>query len=612
MSQPADNRSALQDYIMRAHWILMLAVGCLGALSRADDGKSVPSSPTTAKLDAAAFGRLPVWFNGRTTTLDAVARNTLHRVSERTAWQWDDGTELSPSEWLLQLAAGDDHWRKAAVLVVDHPAITELLQVPLPDGRQAPSCCTIEAAMARMQPIQAKLTELENKTGPHDDADRACLRLFRRLQDLGDLLTVLHVPDTTDPRVMLQEAEQAAQLHGQPVPLLLPPRKDDERWDTLQMGAIVLRAGPEAGIDPNPAADYWLKLLLAAEADDAVEFGAAVERYETYLKSADSAACPFAFKVPPGWTEAGAVQTREAAFYSDTLSFGANVTVLEQLGGAGVATMRVNYFPEATAAAERILDDWRVSEGVAPSAPQLGDTLDTHIGETAGWLVDLTSPFKLTGRDERLIGASCVANGHTWVVTLTGPAAVVDQLQPDFKPFLDSLRWGEPGEIEQWFRFDSHRHPGPEVQFTLLAAIVPVNEAVWVLQTPLVVDQQPNDREAELRAWLESLQPMPDGESTRSGQPQFTWSLPPRWQAIEPPSDDAIFETVLDSGPAWWSLRPLKVKREFDTVRLVNHWRAGTLLPPLSAEQADAAISAIETPVGRCWLVRYDIPQSLP
>ncbi len=577
------------------------------------------SSPEPARLDAAAFGRLPAWFNGRATTLDAIARNTLQSVSGQAAWKWADGSDLSSADWILQIATGNDHWRDAEILVVEHPAVAELLGLPVSAEGAPATCCAIRVATEHLGELRQRLDSIASQTGPLNESDSACRRFIRRLQSIGDLLAIFRLSTTTDSLELVEEAEQALQMRRQPIPLLLPPIKTGDAWETLQLGTILQRLGPEAGLVQNPATEHWLAVLDAAGAGEADRFQTAIRDYETYLNRTDARLCPYQFTVPAGWSESGAPQTREAAFFSDTLAFGSNVTLLERIEGERTVAMRVSYFPGGAASVERIVNEWRISEGLAPDLLEPGDTTAIEVCGATGWCVDLTAPISLVHRDERLIGTSFSRENQTWVVTMSGPAALVTKWKPDLEAFLASLRLGAAEEVAHWFRYDSHRHPGPDQHFTLLAAVVPTDKAVWVLQSPLIADHLPAQREPELREWMQSLQTRPTSTASDTSSlpgaapaPPFTWTVPPGWKRIEPAVGDVVLETTLEPLPLWWSLQPLRVERTFDVVRLVNHWREGTRLPRFTAEEVAQAITPIETPVGPGWLVRYDIPQSLP
>jgi hypothetical protein len=565
----------------------------------------VVAADAPPRFDAAGFGRLPVWFNGRVTTLEAVAANTLARVSGTRDWTWSDGRMLSPADWMLLLAAGDDRWQDARLLPVEHPATAELLGLPWNEGDPQSRSCSVHTAVDRLAILQARLESLP-QSEQQTAADRACLRLFVRLRELGDLMTVMRLPDTSDAQVMLLEAERASQLQSQPIPRLLPPRHAGGEWEVLQFGVLVLQAGGE--LTPNPAAEHWLRLMLAVKEEDEPAFDQALSAYEAHLKDRGARDCPYEFRVPAGWTEIGVPLAREAAFFSDVLCFGNTVTSLELKGEGGSALVRVNHFSQPTASAGRIIDDWRISEGLAPSAEAERDAAKVTVCGRPGWRVDLAAPAALTGRDEALAGVSFVNGSQTWVVTLTGPDAAVDRGRAGFDEFLSSLQLGEEAALADWFRYDSQQSPGPDRDFTMLTAVVPAPGSVWVLQSAVTADQSPEDRLAELRAWMQSLAKSP--QTAASGKPPFTSMLPVEWSDLEPPQGDAVLQTQTPAGPVWWTLRPLETTSSFDILRLVNHWRTGTRLPPLTQAEAATVVTPVDTPLGQGWLVKYVVPQA--
>src|SRR4051794_34686256 len=95
-----------------------------------------PTSPALAAagaaeaMDLAATGRLPVRFNGRVTTWDAVARAYLLRLSGGDAYADDDGGEQRALRWMLDVGTGVERGWQAKVVPVGEPTLQALLSLP--------------------------------------------------------------------------------------------------------------------------------------------------------------------------------------------------------------------------------------------------------------------------------------------------------------------------------------------------------------------------------------------------------------------------------------------------------------------------------------------------
>src|SRR5580700_2311601 len=73
------------------------------------------------------FGRLPVLAEGRIKPFDSVARSTLLQIQGRQMTILEDGSELSPDTWLLDVLFVPEKASTYRVFVVDNPDLLSLI-----------------------------------------------------------------------------------------------------------------------------------------------------------------------------------------------------------------------------------------------------------------------------------------------------------------------------------------------------------------------------------------------------------------------------------------------------------------------------------------------------
>ena len=133
--------------------VLLLTVG--QASSWGEDGPAQPA----ARFDLRAFGRLPILFNGRVTDFNHYARNALLRVSGNETWLDTEGKTQSAVAWLLEVMSDSDAFRSAPVVLVEHPAVRTLFELPAGiGGQRVPMTDLIPKLEARgFQPVIFRL-----------------------------------------------------------------------------------------------------------------------------------------------------------------------------------------------------------------------------------------------------------------------------------------------------------------------------------------------------------------------------------------------------------------------------------------------------------------------
>ncbi len=84
-----------------------------------------PANP--GAFDVLGFGRLPVLADGRIKPLDTLARSSLLQLQARQRVVRDDGTELTPNEWLLDVFFRPELADSYSTFVVDNPELLGLI-----------------------------------------------------------------------------------------------------------------------------------------------------------------------------------------------------------------------------------------------------------------------------------------------------------------------------------------------------------------------------------------------------------------------------------------------------------------------------------------------------
>jgi hypothetical protein len=580
--------------------------------------ENTPAAGPVARINATAFGQLPVWYNGRVSNFDELARGILRTVSQEDSWLDGNGQPLVPAAWLLDLACGNDAWIAAPVVRYDHPAIAELLQIPGVETGDGSHLCSPRDVLPQIAALQDRLQVLQAASDENGQERQALQSFAARLQGLSALADVFDVPDTNNPDSIIASIERMRELQQNAMPYVLPPKLAGARWETLQIGVVADALGDQVGLEPNPATSLFLAILLAASEGDATTFDQAVADYATYVDSRQLAKSPFSFTVPKGWLEAGVNYGTDANWYSDTLTYGiAATSIYREIDGRSVG-LHVHHFSGAVAPRERTINSWRMAELLAPVADAANAVEPLQVAGQDGWIVRLQSPTGLKNPDSALIGGAWSGEGQTFVFTCTGAADDISAASADVEQFLKSIRLGTGEEVSNWFLQATQNPPGPAEAFDNLTGIVTHENQVSILQGYAFGDQDSAARRGELESLLKSIQ-FREGKlnaASDSGEPTlpFTWELPASWTSIVTSSTTAMLRTDVQPQSIVWSLSVLHAETECDLPLLVNHWRQDMLLEPLDAEKMSEVL--LEIDVGdagtRCFIAEFRVPAVTP
>ena len=223
--------------------------------------------------------------------------------------------------------------------------------------------------------------------------------------------------------------------NGVPLPITVTPlggpqarnvRANLDRWRVNQLGLDKISDAELKKLDGNIRVDG-----VKATRVDFTGLGSGKGRRRIAVAPPAPARRSFTFTKPDDWEEVPAEAVagirREAVFRVGSGKSTAKTTVLRLNGDGGGALANVNRWREELALApakeEQLRQDIR--------------SLDTASGRA--------NYVELTGRDrdgERAtLGAWIAHGGHTWFITMKGPADVVRSRKPAFEAFVKSFRF---------------------------------------------------------------------------------------------------------------------------------------------------------------------------
>jgi ABC-type transport system involved in cytochrome c biogenesis permease subunit len=273
--------------------------------------------------DVAAFGKLPVVANGRTKPVDSMARVALTIISNNDSVQLgkfgDKKRErISATQWLLELASGDDKTRDYEIFRIENlELLGELKLTPKPQNfRYSVNEIkdVVQVVERELQRIQG-LPEKQVKTAYENDV----LDLNRRLQAFMAISQAFSsqrllpkdltrerfqtLDSETQQRLLGTLVEEVRQIQrvmegGGDVPRIIPVAAIDEKvkdaisgknaWVPFPVAAAfqeMFSILPDPGKTEISAVKHWASILQARLDDKPSEFNMAVAKYQDWLDS---------------------------------------------------------------------------------------------------------------------------------------------------------------------------------------------------------------------------------------------------------------------------------------------------------------------------------------
>jgi ABC-type transport system involved in cytochrome c biogenesis permease subunit len=253
------------------------------------------------RFHLAEFGRLPVLLNGRIKPLDTVARNSLLIIQGHQNLHLDDGTTLSPIDWLTELLfnAGQADQRK--IFVMWNPETLAALGWDGADvgkyfsfGQLFPHIQDIEQQAQLAQKVDAQL---------RSPFQRDVIKLYDRIMLYHRLKNSIEIPGTDD--LKAEVADLVRTIHPSAIPMQsgissealqryaflaetgyffpiqpVPPETDPQQW--RKMGQSLLDYVTAGHL--HPAVSAYAAMASAYAADDPAAFNAALSHYGGWLR----------------------------------------------------------------------------------------------------------------------------------------------------------------------------------------------------------------------------------------------------------------------------------------------------------------------------------------
>jgi hypothetical protein len=558
---------------------LLLFIFCQA--SRADD---------LAPADLRAFGKLPIYFNGRVTTLDHYAQNSMRRISGSATWQDQNGKSQPAISWLLDLICGDDATRDVRIVRIENGSLLTLFELP---GRQGTRYSIIEL-LPKMELFAAEANRARRSPKPTPD-ETAAVDLAERLELVLLMAAVFQPPDYSDNETMVAALRRSLELEGRPIPFLIPPKDPGGPWGTLTRELIVVRTTKETGVEPNPAGTLYAGLIDARQKQDAAAFHQSLKELRQRIDDLKLAACPLKFQMAPRWYEVGTPRLGKQYLFGDTQTFGTTVASFHLMTDEGTLMAHLHFFPTGAASRESIVNQWRQTEGWAPLPLDRIRTTPVQIAGQPGWQVEIESAEVQRGSTELLHSFGVTIGNQTWVVAGSGPKALMIKHRRDIDRLVESLQIESPESAEKWLNLDPPEPQSLPAGSKVSLAVIPDGKHVWLLRGNYFAENHPDQQLEKLRTVLKSIRFRQAGNAdAAASELPFEWTLPDGWMLEESATD--LPAVVCRSEPPFVAIQfqRLKVEGDLQLPILINQWRSECRVPELPADKLVTETISVE------------------
>ncbi|HVU86620.1 MAG TPA: cytochrome c biogenesis protein CcsA [Pirellulales bacterium] len=266
-----------------ADWAIPLAV--IGAALLFMFSVVRPPRVPDGEPNLAAFGQLPVMYQGRLKPFDTLARNSLRIISDSETYVDENDKRQPAVKWLLDVIVDPSEAARQKVVRIQNLEVLDMLGLSRRQGfrysinefrehmaefeKQATAARAVDPAEQSV--FQKKILELDSRLALYSTLLRAFDQpQIRRDHAAEDLL-----------EAMRQQQRVFSQLQA---PLVIPPASGSGDWEPYTVAWT--KAFAQANLmnqEPNPATLDFNEIVVGYAKKDAAAFNKAVTGYESAL-----------------------------------------------------------------------------------------------------------------------------------------------------------------------------------------------------------------------------------------------------------------------------------------------------------------------------------------
>ncbi|MDA1012862.1 MAG: hypothetical protein O3A00_00245, partial [Planctomycetota bacterium] len=585
--------------------LLTLAAGVAGG-----------ADPNQPQPDIARFSKLPVRYNGRVSSVRAIAYSIQSYFKGAGKSNPTDVEQLDSVRWFLDVISNHDRSRRHPLFRVDNKDVLEQLNLGSDLGK--PRFASIADVVKVEQQLNDTIAKaLERTERQRSDSEKALVDLSNRTNRFIQLVGSFQTPWSATQGELSRLGRNSREADaGEPeiglnawvVPRMIPPQTKGDGWRSLVSAGTDHFAATEfqlEGRSTNAAAFALAMALRAYMTDDIATFNRRLVEFEKLLRS-EHHTSPIKFVVPNGWIEVGVSEPYRLQLFADTYEWGFAAIGLQKRVEGELVWIHVNHFPQVAADITTTVNSWRVNEGLLPisaAAMQRGLTKSRVVGRECT-AVDLKSPDSIPFHKRRVVSRILHHATGTWTLSIYGQRDDVEDSLPDFETFVTSFGIGEVGEVARWLNVEQPpTNPGPTLGMSILGAVIPDGHRHWALRLVGTSKRVAKHRATALE-FLRSIRFRDSDKPPASLTGAIEYTLPDLWD-VDPLSETGLLISVDPEDAETFALLQPLANGDSNPVRaLANHWRKAVNLDEASA--AAAVQSAIKLQVGNQTLTVFE------